>query len=648
MIRADSDAPAPIPEEGQSTPTHRESHLPSAAEEIGIDVRGDVYADMHHVDAESAREVLVERIKAAKAGQKINTLAEGLTFKEMEKLQRYTREVYQHMESARSALARLEASLVKHFDEDDAMELRELAKHATGLYLNTHQYHNAVHALSMTRESLHLAEIAGITDPEILRILVIQGLYHDAGNGIHPTPATKDADEAQAVTIFMRDVREARQRVKTGEDAGSLSALLKLRGVKINGESVSQHEVIAACIGATVFRDRFAPATSLAFQEYVGTILEQVHGTDPDFLNFRDVKRFTKLMESGPAWIARDADIAGSTYTPGVLVNNLANRGEDVLRNMAADIGPVGYHKGFIGFLGATFHQGTLTEAVETARAGSPLYLPKGQGNATAIIEYGKQQLVNESQRFEKLVTDHGPMLTAMFVLIGEAVKKGENFLKLPLKDVRDRLENLVQDPKRIDRAKAILKKEEITALDIDLSRYPLLDDPRYHQRTIPEMTPGLVNRIFAPNTSLGSEQEEISERLRDIERASEGEEQPILMGVLELADMTPEKLKRESFVTGQSIIEKDKKPGRVFIILNGTVSITLSDGRILSAGAGSLLGEISALTGKEATADVIAVSDVDTVSLPAELMRNEYATEELRTHMVNIMERRQQQDRTR
>ncbi|MBI3336400.1 cyclic nucleotide-binding domain-containing protein [Candidatus Peregrinibacteria bacterium] len=639
MIRADSDAPAPAPIHGESGP-------PSLAEEISIGIRGDVYSDMQHSDVESARDLL-QKIKAAKPGQKINTLAEGLTPKEMETLEGYTREIYQHMESAGSALARLNASLIKHFDEDDAQELKELAKHTMGLYLNTHQYHNAVHALSMTRESLHLAEIAGITDPEILRVLVIQGLYHDAGNGIHPTPATKDADEAQAVTIFMRDVREARRRVKTGEAVGSLSALIKLRGVKINGESVPQHEVVAACIGATVFRDRFAPATSLAFQEYVGTILEQVHGTDPDFLPFRDVKRFTQLMESGPAWIARDADIAGSTYTPGVLVNNLTNRGEDVLRNMAADIGPVGYHKGFIGFLGATFHKGAVTEAVEIARAGSPLYLPEGQGNAAALIEYGKQQLVSESQRFEKLMTDHGPMLTAMFVLIGEAVAKGENFLQLPLKDVQGRLENLAQDPKRIDRAKTILKKEEITVLDIDLSRYPLLKDPRYQEQTIPEMTPGLINRIFAPNASLGSEQEGIAERLREIERACDGEQQPVLMSALELADMTPESFKREPFLNGQSIIKKDTTPGRVFIIMSGTVSITLSDGRIFSAGPGSLLGEISALTGKEATADVIATSDVDTVSLPAELVRNEYGTEELRIHMVNIMERRQQQNRT-
>lgn len=614
---------------------------------IIVQARSQTYARMLSPNHGAERLKLLSKLQATP--QKMNTLAVGLDAEEMELLKQHTREEYEGMESAMSALARLDAAILKHFDAEEADELRALARHTMGLYLNTHQYHNAVHALSMTRESLHLAEIANIQDVEVLRTLVIKGLYHDAGNGIHPTPpTTKEADEAQAVEIFMRDIREAQRRIKFNEDVGELAALARLRSVKVNGESVDQRELVAACIAATVFRDRFAPTTSLAFQEYISSILEHVHRTDPDFLPFREVKRFISLMESGPAWIARDADVAGSTYSHAVLTNNLLNREEDARRGMAADVGPVRYHNGFIGFIGAAFHQGSETDVVKTARGGSPLYLPEGQGNAGAIMEYGKQQLHVEKARFEKLIGEHDSMLTALFVLIGESVKNGESFLQLPLKEIHNRLAQLALDLGRLDRAKGVLTKEEITSLDLDLDRYPLLQDKRYDTLTIPAMTPGLVNRIFAPNTTLTTEQEEVAERLQEIERDSNPERQPVLLSILELADLNPEKIQRETFQQGTKIITKGTHPGRVFILLKGTASVNLGNGQSFPVLPGTVLGEMSALSDKEASADVVANTDVDAISLPADLVRNEYGTEELRIRMMGIMEKRQQQDRER
>lgn len=574
---------------------------------------------------------------------KSNTLAKGLTSEEMEQLMAYTRQKYGEMPSAQSALLRLDAALLRYLPED-AAELSALARHAMGHYINVDQYHNAVHMLSMTREALHLADIADIEDKtDMLRTLVIQGLYHDAGNGIHPVPPVDaQADEVQAVEIFLKDVQEARLRSKAEKDPGSLKALLKMGGVKINGNVVEQTELIATCIAATVFRDRFAPTSSLAFQQYVKAILGHVHRTaTPEFLPIQALERFTKLMESAPAWIARDADIAGSTYTSNVLGNNLLNRGEDVLRGMGAESGFSRYHAGFIGFIGAGFHQGLVTDAVKAAREGSPLYLPQGDGNPAAIFSYGKEQLANEKTRFEQLASQHTPMLTTLFVLIGEAATTHERFLQLPLKEIRIRLEQFAGDPTRVERARKVLKQESITSLDLDLQHYPLLEDTRYQTMTIPSMTPGLVNRIFAPNTGLTKEQEEIASTLETIEKDAKPDEQPILFSILELADLHPENLKRESFKAHESIITKGTRPGRVLIILDGSASITLNEKQTFPAGPGTVLGEFSALLDQGAIADVSATTNVEAISLPAELVAKEYRTESLRLRMTELMDKR-------
>ena len=590
---------------------------------------------------ERRRLALLQKIRTDPS-QKINTLAKGLTDAESRELIQLTRETYGQMESARSALARLDAVLLKHFSLLDAKELQTLARHTMGLHLNTHQYHNAVHALSMTRESLHLAEIAEITDPKILQTLVIQGLYHDTGNGREPKPATsKDADETQAVEIFMRDVKEAERRVREGEPVSELNALARLTSVKVGGEDQDQKTVIAACIAATVFRDRFAPTESLALQEYVGGVLEHVHGAeDYNSLPIRHLTDMTKLMGSVPAWIARDADVVGSTYTPSVLYNNILNRVEDTRRGLAKGTGPKKYDAGFVGFISAAYHQGKPTEAVTVAKEGSPLYLPAGEGNAVAIKEYGKKQLTEEERRFEILLHEHEPMLNALFVLIGEAHANHEEILHMPLKEIRVRLVKLAEDPARATRTQGILTDEKIDSFDLDLSAYPLLQNQRYEQMTLAGMTPGTMNRIFAPNAQQTKDQEWISDRLEDIEQQSSPDKQPVLLSALELANIHPEDLERRHFAAGSSIIEKEHKPGFVYIILQGAAQIRL-DGREFAMGEGSVLGEISALYDTGATADVIAVSDVEVVSLPAKLVADEYRTEEMRQRMTDLAEKR-------
>jgi hypothetical protein len=609
----------------------------------GVNVARDAMASVLSLPGESRRKQLLNLLEKAKPGQKINTLAEGLSKEEMNELMERTREAYRNMPVIKSVFGRLSGAIKKHFEADEAQELIDLADHSLGLYLNTDQYHNAVHALSMTRETLHLAEIAGITDKETLRALVIQGLYHDAGNGIHPVPAdTKQADEAQAVGIFMRDVREGQRRVRDREDPGSLASLVKLRGVKMNGETVDQRELIAACIAATVFRDRFAPAHSLAFNEYMKAILEHVHGTDPRFLQIRHLDDFLTLMDSGPAWIARNADVAGSTYVSSVLYNNLLNREEDVRRGMASGVGFAKYHNGFIGFIGATFHQGAQNDAVKTAKGGSPLYYPGGGASAEAIAAYGKQQLVTEKARFEKLISEHEPMLNALFVLMGEEISKGKDagFLKLPLKEIRARLAAFAADPKRIQRANAILTQDPVTSLDLDLSEYPLLGDKRYADKKIPELTPGIVNRIFAPNEALSPDEESTLNKLQTLEQSNTDD--PLLPALAEIADLYPEKITIEHIVMnrGQPFIEAGAHPDRVIVVLEGAVSVHLPD-KCLTLGPGTLLGEISVLTGKPATADVFAMSNVNALSLGKDLVTNEYSTEDLKQRMTKLMEER-------
>lgn len=598
------------------------------------------------VSPKGRRLELLRKIETAVPGQKVNSLAAGLTADEMEELTDLTRERYLTMESAVMTLKVLDAALIKHFVPQDAQQLRDLARHAIGLYLNTHQYHNAVHALSMTREALHLAQTAGITDPETLRTLVIQGLYHDAGNGIKPEPAnSREADEAQAAEIFMKDVREAKRRIAQGEPLGALSALGKLSEVTVAGKNHPQETVIIACIASTVFRDRFVAPKGLALEEYMCAILEHGHGVEKD-KSTQDVYRLQRemvdLMESTPAWIARDADIVGSTRSPYVFYNHILNRVEDTRRGLAKGVRPKKYHAGFVGFIGASFHSGQETEAVKTAKAGSPLYLPKeqGGGDQVAVIEYGKKQLQEENRRFDTLLKEHEPMLNALFVLIGEADRDGEKILEMPLKTLRARLTQLAGDPRRVERAQQILTDEPPTSFELDLSGYPLLGDPRYAHMSLAEMTPGLMNRIFAPNAQQTQRDESVMLQLETLEQQARPDEQPVLLSLLELANIYPELFTESSLAAGKHVIHKDTKPEYVYIILEGSADIHLPTG-VKTVGKGAVLGEISALSGKNAMADVIANTNLELLALPASLVEEAYPTEELRLKMLELAERR-------
>ncbi len=619
---------------------HAEQKLAGGQHKVTAEARFAVSTQLSAERNPERRNILLATLSAS--GQKLNTLAAGLTPDEMEELKELTRQEYLAMESAVSTLTRLDAALMKHFDSKDAKELQDLARHTMGLYLNTHQYHNAVHALSMTREALHLAEIAGIHDEQSLKTLVIQGLYHDAGNGEQPTkPTTKDADETQAVAVFVKDLKEVERRIRAEEDLGELSVLAKLTSVNIHGKDFDQKTVIAACIAATVFRDRFAPTETLALQQYVGGILEHVHSApNYTFLQIRHLEEMTELMGSGLAWIARGADVVGSTFDMSVLQNNILNRVEDVRRGVGDEVGPAGYHAGFIGFVGAKFFAGPANPAVAAARGGSVLFLPEGEGDAASVIAYGKVQMDEETQRYETLMKEHGSLLTGLYVLIGEAHARGENFLTLPVAEIYARIQELAASPDRVKRAGLILKKEKIDSLDINLENYPLLQESRNAHCTISAMTPGLVNRLFAPNAAQTAEQAWMYDRLAKIEQCTNGREQPILVSMLELANLHAGTLKHESFKNGESIIAKDSQSGRVLVILEGTVTINTGD-HTFARGPGAVIGEISALTNKPANADVIAESDVVAASLPAELLCGEYNTEDLRRHILELIKTR-------
>lgn len=228
--------------------------------------------------------------KLQREGKKVNTLSiEGGN--ERRGAMDVTRRKYGTMDSARQGSNRLFAALNEHFSKGDARELKDLARHASGHYLNTHQYHSAPHALGMTREMLQLAEIAGYTDPMVKKALVVAGIYHDTGNGLHPVPPVgPGADEVQAFKILAEDMKTAESVARLSEQglhsgsSNELKALQNIRNEKVTikegGKDVQYPmlDVIAACIAATVFRDRFAPSDVIAFDQYVINILEILHG----------------------------------------------------------------------------------------------------------------------------------------------------------------------------------------------------------------------------------------------------------------------------------------------------------------------------------------------------------------------------------
>lgn len=431
-------------------------------------------------------------------GKKTNVLS--VDDADRARLVELTRRRYMSMESARQAMSRLFTTLNENFPDSDEVEsLKDLARHAVGLYLNTDQYHSAPHPLGMATEALSLAKIAGHTDPMFLKALLYIGLYHDAGNGRTPVaPVDEKADEVQSFQIFLNDVLSP----------DKLKALQNIRSetVTIGGQAYAMINVVAAGIAATVFRDRFVAADDIAFDSgYANIILEKLHGKPIGEIPEESLKEFKTLMESNIAWLARSADIAGSTSRVNVLQANLTNHYEDLGRGIGVNDGPVGYHWGFVAFLRGVFHKGKDSEAVQQAKSGSPFYVP--DGNKEAVVAYGRQRLAEEQERFDQLMLSHKPIMVAIYTLIAENFERKDNVLAWPLSRIRESLTAIAAAPEGLRGAveavqkKGFMTKEVVEGLNLDVSAstYPLLFDEHYADKTIAELSPDDVNRIFAP-----------------------------------------------------------------------------------------------------------------------------------------------------
>lgn len=704
----------------------------------GIDLSADL---QEYTPADESSRLHALNLLAA-SGEKINTLGihDG---NERQKTMDVTRRKYGTMDSARQVSNRLFAALNEHFSKGDAKELKDLARHASGHYLNTDQYHSAPHALGMTREMLQLAEIAGYTDPKVKKALVIAGIYHDAGNGIHPVPPVgPGADEVQAFKVLAEDLKNAESVARLsvqGIHADPLTELKALQGIRSEMVSINEGgkevqypmlDVIAACIAATVFRDRFAPSDVVAFDQYVINILEILHGKGIQEISAVSLINIKKLINSGPAWITKNADISGSTNSVAVLQANLQNRTEDLRRGMAKDAGPVGYHNGFIGFISATWHQGLDWAPVKQAKQGAPFYMP--DGNSGAVETYGRQRLAEEKERFEQLVTSHKPMMMALYLLIQQGVDTKDNVLAWPLRKVRESLVGLCKANgglrgalEEAQKSGAMTKENaaDLGSFEVTADLYPLLFDQRHEQKSICDLTPGMVNRIFAPNAArtqtsskllrnsklvglaADSSWEEIEaavgslndtqkalidekrqvgaqgkdqaqywndlrdaglsiaqiqdlaacgkvsmpgyedaertkaavEALEDLEGGVAIDLQPCLARLLEVADINPDVLRTERFEPGSAIIGVGENPERVLVIVKGRATVRLGEGESRTLVPGSVIGEISALTGKGAVAEVVAVRGVECISLPAWELANNYQNDDLRLSAARL-----------
>jgi CRP-like cAMP-binding protein len=729
------------PKGPKGTPPEDERPLDKTLIEIDLDETLRPYTP----EDERRRLAILEKLTAQ--GKKSNTL-------ELEPPDRkiatdLTRRRYATMESSRQATNRLFAAINESFSQDDAKELKDLARHVIGYYLNTSQYHSAPHALGMAREVLKVAEIAGYRDPKLLKALVIVALYHDTGNGLHPVPPVgKNADEVQGFKILMKDIKIA-EKIAELEAAGEISqtsssshplnALRNIRKETItleeDGKKVQYPmiNIIAACIAATVFRDRFAEPNSTAFNEYVIDVLEILYGKKREKIPVSAFPDMTKLMHSGPAWLAKNADISGSTNTANVLQANLTNRLEDYRRGMAKDAGPEGYHGGFVGFISGVFHSGAPSASVEQARQGAPFYMPDGDQKASE--EYGRQRLAEEKERFEQLIVSNKPMLVALYAIMYRGLEEGKNILEWPISQIRRELERISSQPGGLQyeltemHKRGVMTKEQDTTLTLqcDEKSHPLLFDQTWETKSIADLTPGAVNRIFTPNAAnaptktqqrlatiiatmdeqptweqiealpgvgkLTSAQREyldekitpadgkeaakywnrlrqiglsleqiraltqskkidlghrdssvqIRDILEELESKTTIDERPCLSRLLEVADLSPDTLRIETFPAGKVMIEEGERPERVLVIFKGRAMVKLSNGQDVILGQGSIMGEISALTGKGAVASVIAGNqeDVMCISLPSHELAQNYQNEDLRLNAARLAAKR-------
>ena len=91
-------------------------------------------------------------------------------------------------------------------------------------------------------------------------------------------------------------------------------------------------------------------------------------------------------------------------------------------------------------------------------------------------------------------------------------------------------------------------------------------------------------------------------------------------------ADLTPAQLEavahtheEDVFAAGERVLRKGLSGGNFYVILDGEAAVDLDGQQLARLGRGDFFGEISALTGEPPTTDVIAVTILRCLVIPAQ-----------------------------
>ena len=109
---------------------------------------------------------------------------------------------------------------------------------------------------------------------------------------------------------------------------------------------------------------------------------------------------------------------------------------------------------------------------------------------------------------------------------------------------------------------------------------------------------------------------------LRQVE-LFEGLEAPELMKVLRI-------VYKERFADGETIIERGEDAERMFMILDGEVSLRIDGEEIAQAGPGDHFGELALFSEGDRSADAVAVGEVELLTVPSDQFRTLVEVDEL------------------
>ena len=91
-------------------------------------------------------------------------------------------------------------------------------------------------------------------------------------------------------------------------------------------------------------------------------------------------------------------------------------------------------------------------------------------------------------------------------------------------------------------------------------------------------------------------------------------------------ADLTPAQLEavahtheEDVFAAGERVLRKGLSGGNFYVILDGEAAVDLDGQQLARLGRGDFFGEISALTGEPPTTDVVAVTILRCLVIPAQ-----------------------------